>query len=157
VYRLRRKAFEHEYGKDRDKPGFLTSSLAMVIRILPKVGPLKKLKIIVPGPEAEKLFIQSFDTTVVHFIASVARVRNTAIILPNRDFDTGKETTAGEYGLADESYSDLLMKLKKNNFAGVTAQLRQNILRFYASANKHSKSNVSEEESAALAELKSGL
>jgi hypothetical protein len=51
--------------------------------------------------------------------------------LANRDFDTGKPTTAGEYQLTDNAYARLLDKLKNLKFAGTTIALQQNILAFY--------------------------
>ena len=51
------------------------------------------------------------------------------------DFDTGRETRAGEYSLADKTYAHLLDDLAKRNFDQATPQLRQNILSFYADPN----------------------
>jgi hypothetical protein len=55
--------------------------------------------------------------------------------LQDLDFDTGRETRAGEYSLADKTYADLLDDLAKHNFDQVTPQLCQNILSFYADLN----------------------
>src|SRR5205807_8992575 len=52
--------------------------------------------------------------------------------LENRDFDTGNPTRPGEYVLADKTYSRLLDRLARNNFAAVTPELDQNIMAFYA-------------------------
>jgi hypothetical protein len=51
------------------------------------------------------------------------------------DFDTGRETRAGEYSLADQTYAHLLDDLAKHNFDQASPQLRQNILSFYADPN----------------------
>jgi hypothetical protein len=51
--------------------------------------------------------------------------------LVNKDFDTGKVTRAGEYSLADETYAKLLDKLADSKFAGISPELREDILAFY--------------------------
>jgi hypothetical protein len=55
--------------------------------------------------------------------------------LDNTDFDTGKPTVAGEYGLTDEAYAKLLDKLAGRKFADMTPELRTNILDFYNTTN----------------------
>jgi vancomycin resistance protein YoaR len=47
------------------------------------------------------------------------------------DFDTGKPTAQNEYGLADQTYSLLVLKLKDKKFNEVTYPLQNNILSFY--------------------------
>ena len=49
----------------------------------------------------------------------------------NRDCDTGVETRAGEYVLADQTYAHLLNDLADNDFAHVPPELREDILAFY--------------------------
>ena len=50
----------------------------------------------------------------------------------NRDLDTGKPVSPGEYLLTDRSYDKLLVKLAGKKFDSVTPGLRENILSFYA-------------------------
>jgi hypothetical protein len=52
--------------------------------------------------------------------------------MSNRDLDTGKPVSPGEYAFTDRSYDKLLTKLAKNNFDAVKPELRENILDFYA-------------------------
>lgn len=51
--------------------------------------------------------------------------------LANLDFDTGRPTRAEEYSLADETYAKLLRDLDKQQFQGLTPELRTNLLAFY--------------------------
>jgi hypothetical protein len=53
-------------------------------------------------------------------------------VLPNRDFDTGKETKAAEYSLTDDTYANLLIKLSKRKFDLTTTALHDDILHFYS-------------------------
>ncbi len=135
-YKMRRANYYHEFGKKHERPGFGPTVVAAVVKVLPKVGKLKTLKIKIPGADAEKLFIQSFDTVVVHFKAALAGMRHGGYLLTNVDYDTGHETSAGEYGLADKCYIQLLLKLQEGGFKKTNSRLRQNILHFYSSCNE---------------------
>ena len=130
-YKMRNANYYHEYGKKRQKPGFLPGVLAGIVRILPKVGALKDLKIKIPGPDAEKLFIQSFDTVQAHYTITLLALPRKNPCFTNIDFDTGNNTTPGEYNLADQTYLDLVLKLSDDKFKRVNAELQQNILKFY--------------------------
>ena len=110
--------------------------------MLPKVGPLRSLKFKDPGPVAEKLFIKSFDTTVSNYGIALNTLRyGNHIDLADVDFDTGKLTAPGEYGLADKTYSEMVIKLQDEKFNDVTLPLKNNILTFYEKADTTTKSN----------------
>jgi hypothetical protein len=135
-YRMHTANYYHEFGKKHEKPGFFPGILAKVIVVLPKVGPLKPFKIKVPDAATEKIFIQSFDTVLAHFTATLKGmpVKNSCLV--NVDYDTGGETSPGEYGLADQTYIDLVLKLKSDDFKYVRTNLKQDILKFYGPGNK---------------------
>jgi hypothetical protein len=157
MYRMHRKQYNTEFGKARQKPGFFANVFSWFIRILPKVGPLKALKFKTPGPEAEKLFVQSFDTVLAHYSVFVKEKMPVTNYLPDIDFDTGKRTALGEYSLCDDAYRKLLFKLKEKNFATADKALKQNILSFYSSkttAEIHTDPKEWEEIQGALEELK---
>jgi len=130
-YKMSRKEFNKEFGSTRQKPGFKAEVLSFLIRIIPKVGPFKVLRFRDVGPEGEKLFIRSFDTTLVHYDDALVKLRDGRVTLPDVDYDTGKPTLIGEYGLADKTYGDLMDKLADTKFNNLTAPLKQNILTFY--------------------------
>jgi hypothetical protein len=60
------------------------------------------------------------------------QVRSGRVTLPNRDLDSGKPAASAEYSLADETYADLLDKLTDDEFKTTSADLRKDILGFYA-------------------------
>ena len=60
------------------------------------------------------------------------QVRAETLKLANTDFDTGKETTAAEYSLTDETYAQLLGQLAARKFDLTSPELRDNILSFYS-------------------------
>ncbi|MGA9768539.1 MAG: zinc dependent phospholipase C family protein [Blastocatellia bacterium] len=131
IYNLSRADYEKEYGRDYEKPGFGTKMTAWFIRVVPKVGPFKALAIKVPTPEAERMFMESFNATLDLYRATLAQVQGGKLDLQNTDFDTGRPTRAGEYKLADETYAKLLEKLAKNDFKTASPELRREILAFY--------------------------
>ena len=141
-YKIKKKEYYQEFGREREKPKFKERVFAFIIQILPKIGPLKSLRFKAPGPEGEKLFIKSFDTTVLYYGIALNTLRyENHIELANMDFDTGQITAPGEYGLADQTYSLLLIKLQDDKFNNMTAPLKDNILTFYSKADTTTKSN----------------
>jgi len=134
-YRMKRKAYYKEFGSSRQKPKFKERVLAFIISIMPKIGPFKALKFKPIGPAGEKLFIASFDTATVHYDNELTKLHDDKINLKDVDYDTGKPTEPGEYGLADETYIELLDRLQKNKFIELTKPLQQNVLNYYNKAD----------------------
>src|SRR5258705_3282023 len=132
TYKMGKANYYQEKGKKHRMPGSFANALSWVIRVVPKIGPLKALKIKAPGPEAEALFIQSFDTVLVNCNSSMNMLNTGSINFPNIDFDTGNFTTPGEYKLADINYARLLLKLNKKKFKLLNTALKQNIIAFYS-------------------------
>ncbi|MEN3335951.1 MAG: hypothetical protein V7641_5316 [Blastocatellia bacterium] len=132
LYSIKRADYDKEFGKEYEKPGLGTKLLAGFVKFLPKVGPLKPLAFKPPTPEAERLFIESFNATLVRYRALLAQLRTGKLDLPNTDFDTGRPVRAGEYKLADETYAKLLKQLAKHNFENASPELRRDILAFYS-------------------------
>ena len=134
-YRMRNKKFNQEFSRKKDQPSLWVKLLSGFIYILPKVGPLKPLKFKVPNKEAEKIYIQSFDTTTYYLRKELVGLRKTPPKLSNFDFDTGKKTVPGEYILADQTYRCLVVNLQNDKFANLNADLKKNIESFYASGD----------------------
>ena len=132
VYGLTRADYEKEWGNEYEKPSVVNKVTAFMLRVVPKVGPFKALSFKPPTPEAERMFLASFDATLERYRRMLVQASGGTLDLENRDFDTGKPTRAGEYRLADETYAKLLDKLASNHFQNVAPDLRQNILAFYA-------------------------
>jgi hypothetical protein len=132
IYNLSRADYEKEYGRDYEKPGFSAKLTAWFIRVVPKIGPFKALAIKVPTPEAERMFMESFNATLERYRSTLGQVQGGNLDLQNMDFDTGEPTSAGEYELADETYAKLLEKLEKDDFKTISPELRREILAFYS-------------------------
>jgi len=117
------------------KPGLGTKLLAAVIRIVPKVGPLKAMAFHPPTPQTEKLFLQSFDMTVDRYRELLVAERAGRLHIPDENFDLGEPSKAGAYKLADETYAKLVEYLAERDFAGISPELRNDILSFYKDRN----------------------
>ena len=131
MYNLSRSSYEKDFGKGYQRPGFRTRLVSWILRIVPKVGPFKSLAFRAPTPEVEKMFMTSFNATVDSYRALLVKVSDGRVELVNQNFDLGKPTVAGEYLGADLAYDKLLDKLASHKFAGVSADLRGNILDYY--------------------------
>ena len=131
LYNLSRSSYEKEWGTGYHRPGFRTRLVAWVLEIIPKVGPFKSLAFRAPTPEVEKMFMASFNATIDSYRKLLASVNAGRLDLPNVNFDVGVPTPAGKYAGADQAYDKLLGKLADRRFAGVTPDLRANMLSYY--------------------------
>jgi Zinc dependent phospholipase C len=131
LYNLKRADYEKEWGKGYQQPGFGARILAVMFKLIPKVGPFKAIAFKMPSPETETLYLKSVNSSVEQYRTYLQDLRTGRLVLDNKDFDTGKRTTAGEYKLTDEAYATLLNKLTDHKFADTTTALQQNILVFY--------------------------
>ena len=102
---------------------------------MPKVGPFKALDFKIPTQQTEDLYIASVDRTVEDYTKLLHEVADGKLQLENTDFDTGRATRAGEYGLSDKTYARLLDQLAGHNFDQISPGLRSNILAFYSDPN----------------------
>lgn len=150
LYNISRSSYEKQWGKDYSKPSFGETLLAFLIRILPKIGPLRVLAFRTPTPQTEKLFEESFNVTLDRYRALLAQLRKGQATLPNDNFDVGETTARGQYHLADAACAELLDRIAQNNFAGASPELRAELLRFYASPEAPSAAKVSEKARARL-------
>lgn len=131
LYNLKRSAYEKEWGKTYRKPGLGAKIMAIIFKIIPKIGPFKAIAFKMPNPDTETLYLNSVNHTVDTYRAYLRDLRMGKLQLANMDFDTGNSTQQGEYQLTDETYAKLLDKLTKEDFAGMQTDLRRNILAFY--------------------------
>ena len=132
LYHLSRSDYEKEWGKTYQKPGFGVRFLAVLLRIIPKVGPLKALDFKIPTTQTETMYFQSINLTVDQYKTLLHATRAKTIKLPDYDLDSGKPTALAEYSLADETYAKLLSQLADHKFDQTTIALQRNILTFYA-------------------------
>jgi hypothetical protein len=131
LYNLSRAEYEKSWGTQYEAPGFGTRTLATFIQILPKVGPLRVLAFRTPTPEAEKLFMESFNSTVERYKSELVTERSRRTQPADLNLDVGSPSAAGMYKMSDDAYAKLVDKLAKHEFASIPPDLRDNILSFY--------------------------
>ena len=135
LYYLSRAQYEKEWGTIYRKPGIGTRILAFFLKLLPKVGPFRAANFKIPTQQTEDMYIKSVDDTVKNYSGLLRQVAGGNLNFPNRDFDTGRETRAGEYVLSDNTYARLVDDLTKKSTDLIPDTLRQNILAFYSAPN----------------------
>jgi hypothetical protein len=135
LYRLSRADYEKSWGKEYQRPGFGVRFLAVLLKVIPKVGPLKALDFNIPTPKTEDLYFTSINQTVDKYGLLLKEERSGRVKLANDDLDSGKTTIAGEYTLADDTYAKLLSHLAEKKFDVTTVALQKNVLAFYSNAS----------------------
>ena len=145
LYHISRSNYEKEWGKGYRKPGIGSKILAFFLRIIPKVGPAAALDFKVPTTQTEDMYIKSVDQTIDDYRRLLRQVRNRDLNFPNTDCDTGRDTAADEYSLADQTYGQLLDDLNEQHYAQVSQPLQANIVAFYSDP-RHAAARQSEDD-----------
>jgi hypothetical protein len=152
-------ATENNWQIYRRKAGIGTYTLAGLIFILPKVGPLSLVNIKGPTESTEADYAHSVVVSsdalrrrLLRFTPVAARSKNTgkAVVdpkaigddareerdphhpLPNRDLDTGRVVQPGGYPLTDSTYADLLHRLTREPSQPIPPGIKQDVLNYYA-------------------------
>ena len=133
LYNLSNASYEKEWGKNYQKPGVGTTILAFIIRIIPKIGPLKVLTFHTPTPETEKMFMASFNAALDDYKHLLAEAGSGHLDVPNRNFDTGTPIQPGTYFMQDDAYARLLNDLQQDQFKQISPELQSNILAYFRS------------------------
>ena len=131
LYNLSRASYQKNWGSNYQPPTFGERFLALLVRILPKVGPLRVLQLKTPTPEAEKNFEASFNATLDRYRQLLGQVGAGQLQLPNDNFDTGGDAGPGKYRLNDEAQAKLLDELAKHDFQGASPDVRAELLEFF--------------------------
>ena len=135
LYNLSRASYEKKWGKGYQRPTLWERFLALLTELVPKVGPLKVLKLRTPTPQTERMFEASFNAALDRYKILLGQERAGPPDVPNDNFDTGGTTGPGEYFMNDNVHARLLDALAKQNFAGMSPEVRAELLDFYANPN----------------------
>ncbi|HEY2726443.1 MAG TPA: zinc dependent phospholipase C family protein [Parafilimonas sp.] len=130
-YKMHIKQYNKDFGTGYKRPGFFPAGLAVIIKIMPKVGPLRALHFKIPNAQTEKYFDESFDTITMHYTHDLSIAANEKAGLKDKDYDTGYPTEKCEYVLADETYNEWLLQLNSEQFKNITPSIKSNIAQFY--------------------------
>jgi hypothetical protein len=155
LYYLSRSNYEHEWGTVYRRPGIGARMLALLLKLMPKVGPLKAVNFKIPTKQTEDMYIKSVDLTIENYAALLREQDDGKLDLPNRDCDTGRDTRSGEYVLADKTYAHLVDEISSKNAApSLNPAVLGNLLQFYADA---SAPNVTKKNARAWQKLQEEL
>jgi hypothetical protein len=134
IYNLSRSSYEKNWGKSYAQPGIRSKVMAFLLRLVPKVGPFRPLSFKSLTPEAEKMYMASFNSTITRYRELLSEQNTGHLKLPNYNLDVGVLTAAGKYKLTDTTYYKLLHKLQ-DHYLDMPQALRSDILVFYHDPN----------------------
>lgn len=139
LYNLSRSEYEKQWGKDYAKPTATENFLAFLLKLVPKIGPLRVLQLKTPTPETEKLFEASFNASLTQYRNLLTAEEQGHLELPNTNFDVGSESMRGVYELNDSAHVKLLHQLAGRSFQGASPELRTELLTFFSESLPPSK------------------
>jgi hypothetical protein len=131
LYHLSRADYEKGWGRDYAKPGPGARVIALLLRVVPKVGPFRGLSYKDPTPKTEDLYMESVNQTVSALRTEVKRAHEAGVDFRAFDLDTGAPTRAGEYDLADETFRKLLRQIDKDKFSHTDAELQTTVVGYF--------------------------
>jgi hypothetical protein len=129
VYNLSKASYQKDWDGEYERPGIGARILGFFLRIVPKVGPFKALSFKPPTPLVTSYFEDSFNQTLTLYRRLLGDVGAGKLRLANLNFDTGQPTEPARYGMADEAFAKLAMKLAGRD--AVDADVRNAILAYF--------------------------
>jgi hypothetical protein len=132
VYVLTPQQYDETFGTRYRKPGILARVVVALFKVIPRFGPFRSLAFEPLSPEAERLFLLSFDQAQGKYREAVLGSSGGAVSVGDADLDTGRPPVRGANPLADETFGELLERLEKRRFAGVPEALASAINSHYA-------------------------
>jgi len=135
AYIMSRSSYERNWGKQYDRPTLGDRMLAVIVKLLPPIGPLRDLKLKMPTAPVEKLFMESFDRSTKALSKKIDEEMNGDLHLEDKNYDVGVVTPAGAYRLDDNVQAYWLGMLAQKNFATVTPSIRRELLNYYSDLN----------------------
>jgi hypothetical protein len=135
LYNISRSDYRQHWGRDYQGPSFGERFLALIVKIIPKIGPLEVLELKTPTPQTEQMFEASFNAALDSYRKLLSEAGTGQPDVPNDNFDTGSVTGPGEYWLNDQTQAKLLDALAKENFTGASPEIRAELLGFFADPN----------------------
>ena len=135
LYNISRSDYRQHWGQDYQGPSFGERFLALIVKIIPKIGPLEVLELKTPTPQTEQMFEASFNAALDSYRKLLSEAGTGQPDVPNDNFDTGSVTGPGEYWLNDQTQAKLLDALAKENFTGASPEIRAELLGFFADPN----------------------
>jgi hypothetical protein len=131
VYAMSRSSYERNWGKQYDRPSAGERFTGFILKLLPPIGPLKALRLKMPTPPVETLFMNSFDRAAAQYRGTLDDTATNSLHLENKNYDVGVITPAGIYKLDDDTQAFWLDALAKKNFSTVTPAIAAELTSYY--------------------------
>lgn len=117
VYDLSRHDFEQQFGKTFREPGYFAKFIAFFVKLVPNVGPFKRMVYKPLPPQSIELFNAGLEHSIERYRTTIAGLRSGKVAFADDNLDTGKTTHAGQYKPADEARAELAEKLASRGLA----------------------------------------
>jgi hypothetical protein len=130
VYHLSRADYEKQFGTKYRRPGLFARILAFLLKLIP-FGPARILGYRNPTPQAEDHYFRSMDRAIDQYHALLHQVKVGDLAFPNRNFDTGELTRAGDYTLCDRTYVAYVLRLREDHFRHLTPSVKADVLAYF--------------------------
>lgn len=111
VYDLSRHDFEKQFGKTFREPGYFAKFIAFFVKLVPNVGPFKRMVYKPLPPQSVELFNAGLEHSIERYRTTIRGFRSGKVAFADDNLDTGKTTHAGQYKPADEARAELAEKL----------------------------------------------
>lgn len=131
-YKISRTDSENEWSRKYGKPGPLSKVLSAILKVIPKVGPLKGFAIRNQTAETQKLFVEAYENVIHSYRDALTSLSADTLHLANLNLDIGKPTRRGEYSLTDRAYAKLVDEVAESKYKYLGVALRSDILAFYS-------------------------
>jgi hypothetical protein len=149
---FRYKVDKKNYKKEFNRPSAATLFLMLFIGVLPKYGPVARFNPKIPNEEAEKLFSKSFEVILNTYNVQLDKIKSEEVKLEDRNLDTGDKTEINKYKLADKTYYNLLMTLKKKKFKHVSKSLKNHLTSYFKNQNETKDYNIKKKKGKKITE-----
>jgi hypothetical protein len=127
---LSRSSHEKDLASTYQRPGVRLKILAFLLRVMPKVGPLRSLDFKRLTAETEKMYMASFNSTIDRYRELLSQQNAGNLKVSNANLDLETSTGASQYRLTVAAHSQLLHRLQ-GRYADLPHELRSDILAFY--------------------------
>ena len=107
VFTMTPRQYDERFGTNYRKPGIFSRFVVLIFKIIPKFGPFKPLAFEPLTPETERMFLESFERSLVRYRAWLAELAGGRLALSDTDLDTGRPPAPGVNRLADETAAKL--------------------------------------------------
>ena len=134
--RVARSSYERRWKRAKRGPGVGAHLLAVLVLIVPKVGPISDLAIKIPTAKTEEDYLRSVNHTADQFAQTLHQLQNAPedpVDFANLNLDTGNPTEIGTYRLADEAHAQLLSRLTSRPQRIIPPGLKRQLIAYFQS------------------------